>query len=636
MGGFVLFLWSMGFLLLLLLLHHQYQQQLLLLQPNNEDHQWFDTTNVESSMSWLLLRSNSTTTSNIQQPHTHYNDNNDDTLFFRSTPNEGPVILIEHVAHVQFLICGGGRRRKKQRTTFGGTNHHDATNNNNGGHVVFRTACTADSTGNWLGYIFWATLYAFQQNCTFQLDCHNDDQEEAATVQSLLSQPPYHIWYYNINNNNIMTPAPALTNDSIPSQPLLPPMDFCQTMPQNQYPHQHRYGLQYAAPWIRTVLRRAFPLHPNNTTTANDTRTITDSDDDVAIHIRCGDVLKYAHHSEYGYPRYEFYRQTIHRHFHRDDHVPHPTLSITIVTAPLDPSHCRVDKDCDWIPQCRAILTDLVQYLETSLSVPAVVRIDRADTTVRSYARLLHAKLNICNPSTFCVYPAMAAFGESYIVASEQLYPFITDLPHMYRNIHVAHVEFLNMTQIHEWQEAGQDLVTAITSWARTTTTTTTTTTMPTMTTTTTSWMEEPSRIEMIQDEFMVLTNVCLTNDGVESSPYVLHFFDRPLVTIKPSATISTSLGEESKEDIVRLFRDHFVPYTAWESDLTTSPPFEGIPTALLQNQTMRQFLTNRNGHVSIQNTDGIVLVNVVFPNDNRRSCLRRPNVDGILPSNRL
>ena len=326
----------------------------------------------------------------------------------------------------------------------------------------------------------------------------------------------------------------------------------------------------------------------------------------MAIHIRCGDVLKYAHHSEYGYPRYEFYRQTIHRHFYRDDHVPHPTLSITIVTAPLDPSHCRVDKDCDWIPQCRAILTDLVQYLETSLSVPAVVRIDRADTTVRSYARLLHAKLNICNPSTFCVYPAMAAFGESYIVASEQLYPFITDLPHMYRNIHVAHVEFLNMTQIHEWQEAGQDLVTAITSWARTTTTTTTTTTpTTTMTTTTTSWMEEPSRIEMIQDEFMVLTNVCLTNDGVESSPYVLHFFDHPLVPSEPSATTTTttttSLGEESKEDLVRLFRDHFVPYTAWESDLTTSPPFEGIPTALLQNQTMRQFLMNRNGRVRIQ-----------------------------------
>jgi hypothetical protein len=134
---------------------------------------------------------------------------------------------------------------------------------------------------------------------------------------------------------------------------------------------------------------------------------------------------------------------------------------------------------------------------------------------------------------------------------------------------------------------------TPITQWARATTTTTPRREIS-------PWMEEPSRIEMIQDEFMVLTNVCLTNDGGESGPYVLHFFDRPSDQL-PS---TTSNGEESttNEDLVRPYQDHMVPYTAWESDLTTSPKFEGTPTALLhdQNVTMRQFLEDRYGQVAL------------------------------------
>ena len=512
---------------------------------------------------------------------------NEGTVTIRTMPHHGPTIKILDLEQMHSHICGGigAARAIEQKTKpiiIGGgkiVNNNDETIKtkkiHTGGHVIFKDACTADSTGNWLGYIFLAALYSFQRNYTFQLDC-----QEEGTVQALLSQSPNRVWY--------CTPPTHI--------PSLPSTDFCKTL-QHDYPHRYRYGLQYAAPLIRTVLQLALPDAPT---------TDPHTADDVAIHIRCGDVLKYPHHTEYGYPRYEFYRQTIQDHFYRDDshHDTNQTLYITIVTASWDPSQCRADKDCDFIPMCRAILTDLQQYLETTF-VNARVRIHSDDTTVHSYARLMHAKLNICNPSTFCVFPAMAAFGESYIVASKQLYPFIAELPDIYENIHVANVEFLNMQQINEFRVAGQDLVTAITQWARVTTTTTTTTSTATQTTTPrreiSSWMEEPSRIEMIEDEFMVLTNVCLTNDGGESGPYVLHFFGRQS---DQHQTTTTTNGEKStgNEDLVRSFQDHLVPYTAWESDLKTSPKFEGTPTALLHNPTvtMRQFLEDHLGQVAL------------------------------------
>ena len=96
-------------------------------------------------------------------------------------------------------------------------------------------------------------------------------------------------------------------------------------------------------------------------------------------------------------------------------------------------------------------------------------------------------------------------------------------------------------------------------------------------------WMEEPSRIEMIPDEFMVLTNVCLTNGAQKQGPYVIHFFGTPET-------------EEEKDDAVRLFQDKIVPYSAWESDLPEGLPFEGTPTAMRNNATMREFLMEEYG----------------------------------------
>ena len=215
--------------------------------------------------------------------------------------------------------------------------------------------------------------------------------------------------------------------------------DFCKVC-SGHYPHTCPNGLNHAAPLIRKVLRAVVP-YPDDTA------------EDVAIHVRCGDVLKYAHHVEYGYPRYDFYRRIL-----------QDPASIAIITAPWDKTRCRKNKDCDFVDTCRGIILDMVDYMRTTFP-NASVHVRNNDTTLESYGRLIYAKQNVCNPSTFCVFPSVAGIGDSFIVASEKLYPFVEklELP----NIHVMKEEFLSMKDIVGFHKSGNELVNAITGWLR-------------------------------------------------------------------------------------------------------------------------------------------------------------------------
>jgi hypothetical protein len=553
------------------------------------------------------------------------------------------------------ILCSN--RNNSSTTTATATTSVDTNNRSNstaqddhsdGGHVILRDpyVCTDDSTGNMLGYIFLVALYTFSDHRTMTLDCPMmlPPTSRNLTVATLLStlQQPQHllqqpqqpknptVWYYDprrtqTRNTTTITTTTSYrrgttlttTTTTTNTSRILPDIDFCTSLQKNKYPHQYRYGLQYLAPFIRTVLQEAFRTttiatasEVKNTDDAVITSPYTEMDD-VVIHIRCGNVLKYSHHMEYGYPRYEFYRQTIqefvdtelyhshqnhttssnHHHHYRFHHD--TTFSIAIVTAPWDPSKCRPDKDCDMIDNiCRPILLDLQWYLKTQFSY-ATVQIRHDDTTIDSYARMIQAKLIICNPSTFCIYPAIAAHGQSYIVASKRLYPFIAELPLIYDNIHVAEVEFLNMAQINEFRIQGKDLVTAITQWARvgsSTTTTVSSSSSPSRMNSHSndnildpSWTYKPSRIELIHDDFIVLNHVCLTDHNEQppppppDHPYSLNFFDIDM----------------NEEDLVRLFDDKVVPYMAWESDLSIGRPLIGIPKPVRIHSTLRQFLLN-------------------------------------------
>ena len=97
------------------------------------------------------------------------------------------------------------------------------------------------------------------------------------------------------------------------------------------------------------------------------------------------------------------------------------------------------------------------------------------------------------------------------------------------------------------------------------------------------AWTEEPSRIEMIQDEFIVLNHVCLTNGEALQGPYTVHFFGR-------------NDGDDNNGDnLIYLFQNNTAPYSAWESDFRNGLPFEGTPTASYwTNRTLRQWVVDR------------------------------------------
>ena len=206
-------------------------------------------------------------------------------------------------------------------------------------------------------------------------------------------------------------------------------------------PHTCPNALNYAAPLIRAAMQKMIPPPPDV--------------EDAVLHFRCGDILKYAHHTEYGYPRYSFYR-CIFRN----------PKSIAIVTAPWrgEGEGLYREKDAEFNDVCRAIVMDMVEYFQSAFP-DAIVRIRNNESLPKRFGRLIHAKQSVCSPSTFCLYPAIAATGESYIIYSEKLYPFIKNIN--FSNLHVVEEEFLNMKDVVRFRKKGKDLVKAITSWMR-------------------------------------------------------------------------------------------------------------------------------------------------------------------------
>jgi hypothetical protein len=136
--------------------------------------------------------------------------------------------------------------------------------------------------------------------------------------------------------------------------------------------------------------------------------------DDVTIHLRCGDILKYGHHVEYGYPKYETYKEML-----------APFQSIGIATGSFDPTKAR-QKDAPHIATCLKLVQDMVHYFQENFP-HAAVSIRSDDTSDEAISRMVHSKQIWCNPSTFCVFPAIANTGHAYILQSSQLYPFVEE-----------------------------------------------------------------------------------------------------------------------------------------------------------------------------------------------------------------
>jgi len=280
-----------------------------------------------------------------------------------------------------------------------------------GTHTVITGVCGSDSTGNVLSRLYLASLIAAQANATVELKCDHSDKNKNGLEK--LDGMAWNFTY--LGSTKTISPMPQ---------------SFCATC--KSFPHTCPVGICHALPLIRESMRLYEPPEP-------------DVMDDVTIHLRCGDILKYAHHTEYGFPRYSTYLAKLSQHSPR---------SIGIATLSFDPNIMR-KKDLPFLETCRRLVVDLADFLEEAFLVPVTIR--NNDTVPQSMGRMVHSRVTWCNPSTFCLYPSLGSHGQGYFVKSPKLYPFIEELQE--ENIKVLDVEFLNMQQIVHQHMNAEDII---------------------------------------------------------------------------------------------------------------------------------------------------------------------------------
>jgi hypothetical protein len=123
---------------------------------------------------------------------------------------------------------------------------------------------------------------------------------------------------------------------------------------------------------------------------------------DTVVYIRCGDILQYAHHSEYGFLSYSAYKA----------HVPPESKRITIIASPMKNPRRPTDelhKD-----ECQTMYDDLRNWLHETFP-QAEIELISTESVSQSVYRMVFSEVLICNPSTFCLWPAIAAQGKAFL-----------------------------------------------------------------------------------------------------------------------------------------------------------------------------------------------------------------------------
>jgi hypothetical protein len=164
--------------------------------------------------------------------------------------------------------------------------------------------------------------------------------------------------------------------------------------------------------------------------------------DEVAIHFRCGDILSRnipRSDNNYGLLQFRSYRKRI----------PENVTTIGIVTAPLSSAESR-SQDRDYAPMCQVIVDRFLHYLMQHFpNATVTVRNDPNESIPQVMSRLILADYTFCVRSTFCLFPAIASYGSSFVLAGGVAY-FFDPMVQVYDNIHLMEEDFLKSAEINE------------------------------------------------------------------------------------------------------------------------------------------------------------------------------------------
>lgn len=159
--------------------------------------------------------------------------------------------------------------------------------------------------------------------------------------------------------------------------------------------------------------------------------------DQVAIHFRCGDVLSGLSqdvNDSYGMAPFWVYAKGI------IDYVEDSTLNslrtIGILTTPFEPNNLR-PQDAPYAKPCHQLTLALQKYLEVLFPYARVsIRNDPNESIPKVFSRLVLAEVAVCLRSTFCLFPAMATFGNALLLPGGVSY-FATALADAYDTVHL-------------------------------------------------------------------------------------------------------------------------------------------------------------------------------------------------------
>mmetsp|Transcript_18410 Transcript_18410/g.27604 ORF Transcript_18410/g.27604 Transcript_18410/m.27604 type:complete len:595 (-) Transcript_18410:896-2680(-) len=145
--------------------------------------------------------------------------------------------------------------------------------------------------------------------------------------------------------------------------------------------------------------------------------------EDVAIHLRCGDVMGGVARSDFGMMQFSEYKKWISK----------DARTVGIVTQPFEKERNR-SLDHDKVDDCRAVTYKLVDYLQDFLpSAKISIHNSVNESLPMTYARLVMADQSFTTLSSFGIFPVIGGFGKGYFQKGNGgVNPFSKYLPEIY------------------------------------------------------------------------------------------------------------------------------------------------------------------------------------------------------------
>jgi hypothetical protein len=165
--------------------------------------------------------------------------------------------------------------------------------------------------------------------------------------------------------------------------------------------------------------------------------------DEATIHLRTGDIAR-QDNVLYGMVPFQLYTKLL----------PRTVKTIGIVTAPFQqarPAWGHGDADLN-----EAVVTAAQSYIQKEFpdAIVSIRNDDTRETMAMTYVRMVSANWSFCCPSTFCLFPALANMGESYILQSPLFGgspSWIDKVTESFRNIHYINEPYVLSRTFWQW-----------------------------------------------------------------------------------------------------------------------------------------------------------------------------------------